>query len=292
MKLRKEIIVIISLLGIICAGCSGKSDEEGTQSQTATRTQISAGETVTENSEEITKKMHVFSQEDMVVTPGIREYEFAAAQELGSVKTLQGVLPGTGEGTWYIIEMDGVEYYYGKYDYSDEIILRGYSIIDDKHSLANGIKVGMKQKEILAEYPDMAVMDFEGNYLNGDVAACMGWNNVTYPRSYIDMDDEWDYKGEDYYWENQFDYIMIADINIGNYDTLPLYVGLLMKDDMVSAITFYNPTPSKKPEQKPCLKFCTHRVCAFRNWYRCLWAPPSQKEYYPRRHWQSQSSTG
>ena len=35
---------------------------------------------------------------------------------------------------------------------------------------------------------------------------------------------------------------MIADINIGNYDTLPLYVGLLMKDDMVSAITFYNPT--------------------------------------------------
>ena len=28
MKLRKEIIVIISLLGIICAGCSGKSDEE------------------------------------------------------------------------------------------------------------------------------------------------------------------------------------------------------------------------------------------------------------------------
>ena len=56
------------------------------------------------------------------------------------------------------------------------------------------------------------------------------------------MDDEWDYKGEDYYWENQFDYIMIADINLGNYDTLPLYVGLLIKDDEVSAITFYNPT--------------------------------------------------
>lgn len=38
--------------------------------------------------------MHVFSQEDMVVTPGIREYEFAAAQELGSVKTLQGAFAG------------------------------------------------------------------------------------------------------------------------------------------------------------------------------------------------------
>jgi hypothetical protein len=56
------------------------------------------------------------------------------------------------------------------------------------------------------------------------------------------MDDEWDYDGEDYYWENQFDYIMLADIDLGTDDTLPSYVGLLMKDDTVSAITFYYPT--------------------------------------------------
>ena len=121
------------------------------------------------------------------------------------------------------------------YNLSDENVTRtdeGITDVTGKSEL-----VEHEEKESVDE-----VLDFEGNYLNGDVAACMGWNNVTYPRSYIDMDDKWDYKGEDYYWENQFDYIMIADINIGNYDTLPLYVGLLMKDDMVSAITFYNPT--------------------------------------------------
>ena len=69
MKLRKEIIVIISLLGIICAGCSGKSDEEGAQSQTATRTQISAGETVTENSEEITEKCMCFHRRIWLLHP-------------------------------------------------------------------------------------------------------------------------------------------------------------------------------------------------------------------------------
>ena len=121
------------------------------------------------------------------------------------------------------------------YNLSDENVTRmdeGITDVTGKSEL-----VEHEEKESVDE-----VMDFEGNYLNGEVAACMGWNNVAYPRSYIDMDDEWDYKGEDYCWENQFDYIMIADINLGNYDTLPLYVGLLMKDDMVSAITFYNPT--------------------------------------------------
>ena len=121
------------------------------------------------------------------------------------------------------------------YNLSDENVTRmdeGITDVTGKSEL-----VEHEEKESVDE-----VMDFEGNYLNGDVAACMGWNNGAYPRSYIDMDDEWDYTGEDYYWENQFDYIMIADINIGNYNTLPLYVGLLMKDDMVSAITFYNPT--------------------------------------------------
>ncbi len=73
MKLRKEIIVIISLLGIICAGCSGKSDEGSTMANCHLHTNY-CWRNCSENSEEITKKMHVFSQEDMVVTPGIREY--------------------------------------------------------------------------------------------------------------------------------------------------------------------------------------------------------------------------
>lgn len=238
MKFRKEIIIAMFSMGVLCVGCSADPAGEGEQSSVAVSTQISSEETGTED----LKGIHRFTQEDMIVTPAINEYNFATAQEMGTMEELRGDLPGMAEGTWYMIEADGIEYYYGKYDYSEDIALVGYSIIGDQYSLANGITVGMKCEEILAEYPDMAVMDFEGNYLYEEVAACMGWNNTAYPRSSIGMDDEWNYNGEDYYWENQFDYIMFADIDLGTYDTLPIYVGLLMKDDTVSAITFYYPT--------------------------------------------------
>lgn len=242
MKLRKGIIITMFFMGIICVGCSTDSAEEGKQLPVSTSTSVSGEETGIEDLTEAMVTIHVFTQEDMIVTPAINEYDFAIAQETGTMKKLQGMLPGAAEGTWYIIETNGIEYYYGKYDTSEEITLFGYSIISDRYSLANGITVGMKQEEILAEYPDMAVMDFEGNYLYEEVTSHPGWNNTAYPRSYIGMDDEWNYNGEDYYWENRFDYIMIADINLGTSDTLPICVGLLMKDDMVSAITFYYPT--------------------------------------------------
>jgi hypothetical protein len=87
--------------------------------------------------------IHVFSQEDMIVTPAINEYDFATAQETGTIKKLQGMLPGAAEGTWYIVETDGIEYYYGTDDTSEEATLFGYSIISDQYSLANGITVGM-----------------------------------------------------------------------------------------------------------------------------------------------------
>jgi hypothetical protein len=192
----------------------------------STSTPVSSEEIGIEDLTESTTSIHVFAQEDMIVTPTINEYVFSTAQEAGTMKKLQGMLPGTAEGTWYIIEINGIEYYYGKYDTAEEITLFGYSIISEQYSLANGITVGMKQEEILAKYPDMAVMDFEGNYLYEEVTGHQGWNSATYPGDF----------------KTRFDYIMIADINLGTRDALPIYVGLLMKDDMVSAITFYYPT--------------------------------------------------
>lgn len=175
-----------------------------------------------------TETIQVFAQEDVKVIPEVAEYTFEDAYKKGQVQAMEGMVPGMSEGTWYTITMDGIEYYYAKYiSLGQEIIAYyGYSIISDQYSLANGITVGMKQEEILAKYPNMAVMDFEGNYLNEEVTPRLGWNNTAYPEGF----------------ETQFDYIMIADIDLGTYDTLPIYVGLLMKDDVVSAITFYNPT--------------------------------------------------
>lgn len=187
--------------------------------------------------------IQIFSESDVAVSPAIEEYSFQTAKGKESVRELRGVLPGAAEGVWYIISIDGVEYYYGKYDQdSAEVDYFGYAIFSDEYSLQNGITVGMTTEEVLDQYPDMAVMDFDGNHLGKEVPGHLGWSAVAYPRSYVGMDEDRDYAGEDYEWSDQFDYIMIANIDLEAEDTLPVYLALMIKDHAVAAITFYCPT--------------------------------------------------
>ena len=87
----------------------------------------------------------------------------------------------------------------------------------------------------------MAIQDMEDNILNG-VIGCLGWNPAAYPRSRVCMDEKLGYVDrKDYCWADQFDYMIIANVE-QPLDTLPIYVALMMKDDTVSAITFYYPT--------------------------------------------------
>lgn len=135
-----------------------------------------------------------------------------------------------------------MEYYYGSYDdSSDRVELYGYAIVSEDYSLANGISVGMTKDEVSEQYPAMAILDTQGNILN-DVTGHMGWNGVAYPHSLAGMDAEWEYPdNKDYNWAEQFDCIMIADIE-QEQDSLPVYMALMIKDDKVAAITFYRPT--------------------------------------------------
>ncbi len=185
--------------------------------------------------------IHTFKEEDVAVEPEVIIYDFEEALEVGELKEENhGMLPGLGEGTWSTIVIDGIEYYFGKYDFKDlqddaTLFGFGYAIVSETYKLANGIAVGMKEEELLELYPNMAVLDFDGNYLYNKVVGHQGWNSSGYPRNL-------GVNGIDYYWTDQFDYIMIADIDLGNDDTLPIYVGLLMKNKVVAAITFYYPT--------------------------------------------------
>lgn len=186
--------------------------------------------------------------EDATVVPEVPEYSYQDAALLGSVEEIHGMLPGTGEGTWYTVLIDGIEYYYGKYDFEEakEPELYGWSIVGENYSLANGLKVGMSESEVLEQFPNMAVMNFDGlgsgKYVYGYVTGHQGWNGTAYPRSYVGMDSNWEYYSDDYYWTNQFNYIMIADIMLEDYDRLPIYLGLLIKYEKVAAITFFYPT--------------------------------------------------
>lgn len=190
-----------------------------------------------------------FSPDEAKVVPEIPLYQLDihihldTSEELGTVQKLYGILPGASDGTWYTLTVDGIEYYYGIYSFDEqsESELYGYAVFDDSYCLANGIKVGMTEDEILAAYPNMAVMDFNGNFLQ-DKIDCLGWNFAAYPRSYLDMDASFDYGGTDYFWSDQFDHLLIAEVDQNSPDVLPLYLALLIKDQSVAAITFYHPT--------------------------------------------------
>lgn len=223
MKKIFKMLLMLFLAGGWCAGCSGGTGDAG---------------------ENEPGMIQTFAESDVAVIPGIEEYDFMMAKDMGSMQQIRGMLPGTGEGVWDIVSIDGVEYYYGKYDDIDAegADYFGYAIFSSNYSLQNGISVGMTMDEVLEKYPDMAVMNFDGRYLEKEVTGHQGWSPTAYPCSYVGMDGDWDYEGKDYQWSDQFDCIMIADIDLGVEDTLPLYLGLMVKDNAVAAITFYYPT--------------------------------------------------
>lgn len=196
---------------------------------------------------DITVPAHCFEQEEISVVPEVKKYPFKEAVQMGEMQKLDGILPYYGDygnaGTWYIVKLDGVEYYYVRYDLRyEEYILMSWAIVDDSYELAGGLKVGMKEEDILALYPDMAVIEFEDDYIYDETAAIMGWNGYAYPHSYASNDNDWDYGGKNYYaWADRFDYMIVADIDPGNTQALHQHLGLLMKDHTVAAITFYYP---------------------------------------------------
>ena len=231
--MKKNINIYMAvLIGLLCTGCAPEQREDVPTEPS------SVSETVQNSSVSI----QVFESEDVEVTPEIVEYDFESACEKGEKQQIYGTLPGASEGMWYIVTVDGVEYYYGRYDISaDKTELFGYAIISGEHSLRNGISVGMTKSEVMELYPAMAMVDMENNTLNS-VTGHMGWNAIAYPRSPAGMDEEWQYAdGKDYCWDGQFDYAMIAEVEQPP-ETIPIYVALMMKDDIVSAITFYYPT--------------------------------------------------
>lgn len=182
--------------------------------------------------------IQVFEQDEVEIVPNLELYSLEQASELGIVTQQQGQLPGFG--VWYTVEIDGVVYHYGHYENQtqEQAQLCSYAIVKDTYALANGISVGMTEEDILAKYPNMAVMNFQNEYLYEVVTGHQGWNGIAYPC--ITQEENGVYMRQ--CWLDQFDYVMIGDINLKTEDTVPIYLGLLMKDGKVGAITKYNPT--------------------------------------------------
>lgn len=184
--------------------------------------------------------IHMFSQEDVEVIPEVPMYTYEEAVTLTTATEYRDILPGASEGTWYVMELDGIEYFYARYDFKAEeqpgLCGAGYVLVGDNYALANGLKVGMTEEEVLKLYPNMAVIDFEGKPVYGEVTGSNIWNLGHYPQS-----ESWLETGIDYQWTDQFDYVMMGLIDQGD-NTLPVYVGLMVRDKVVKAISFHSPT--------------------------------------------------
>ncbi len=189
-------------------------------------------------------QIRTFSAQEAAVVPEVKAYAFSDAMAAGEVVKIRGMLPGAAEGVWYTVTIEGVSYFYGAYDGAagSDAEYFGYALVSDRYALQNGLAVGMTMDEALAKYPDLAVLDFAGTELGKHVTGHQGWNGTAFPRSDAGMDGEWDYAGSDYAWTDKFDCVMLADVDTGEADALPVYAAFFVRDDRIAAIAFCNPT--------------------------------------------------
>lgn len=197
-------------------------------------------------------KVISFKKADVEVSPLVNKYSFEEACKLGTMEQIDGWLPGLAEGTWYIAEVEGVQYFYGKYAYAAENEnansdketsqpeLFGYAIIGDNYRLSNGIMVGTSIEELRLAYEKDGEWFDVTIFENGLEKGGIWWNGISFPRSSQGMDATFDYNGSDYRWVDQFDYVMMADVS--EDDLPPMFMGIFVRDGNVAAISFYSPT--------------------------------------------------
>lgn len=146
------------------------------------------------------------SPEDAEVAPAVQEPDFETK------------IWGDADGTWRSLVQDGVEYMYGPNPSEGDYVFSSWALRDGSHVLANGLKVGLTEDEALAICPSMVRIGFDGE-------GYPAWNGKCYPLT----------------WTDEFHYMLVANIE-DNEDNLPIFLGLMIKDGKVCAITKYAPT--------------------------------------------------
>lgn len=165
------------------------------------------------------------SPADAAVKPEVELPAFEEAVKRGEVveydRESGGTLPGAEDGIWCSVTVGGVEYLYAKYDYDEEkkYQLFSWALRDSSHELENGIKTGMTEQEVLKICPMLASVDFSER-------GWPSWNGSAYPE----------------HWSDEFDSVLVANIEDYRGDNPPVFLAVMMKDKVVRALTFYEPT--------------------------------------------------
>ena len=189
------------------------------------------------------KQAHVFTKTEVLMTNPVPDYfTLDTLMDIGTVRSIKGILPGAAPGTWYVAENRGVVYYWGCLDgeSAEQAKLYSYAVFSEEYPLANGIKVGMSKVEILNLYPDMAVVGLQGESYEESPAWNLGFDSSCYPHSLSGEDETINYQGKQYwYWQDQFDYCLLAEIDGETHQGRAMALALMMRNDKVEAITYY-----------------------------------------------------
>ena len=169
----------------------------------------------------------VFPWQNVAPLNEIPIYGYAVASSLDGAKVseFRGIMPDGGSGTWYIVELGGVEYYYAK-GASGEAELCSYAIFDSSCRFPSSIKVGYEETLVNSQYPLLEPESVDGSVIafNGDI----------YPHS--DGETVWEGCKK---WSDRFDGAMFAEI-VGSGE--PLRLALMLKDGKVAAVTYFPPS--------------------------------------------------
>lgn len=189
------------------------------------------------------KRVQVFAKNEVLATNPVPAYTLNQLQTIGTVRTMQGVLPGAAFGTWYMAEWQGIAYYFACPEGEDDkqAELYSYAIFSNEYPLANGIQVGMTKEEVLALYPELTevVITEETGYLESE-SSSFGFDTSCYPRSYSGNDEKLDYMDKKVlYWHDQFDGCLLAKIDGETRNGRAMALALMLKNNQVEAITFY-----------------------------------------------------
>lgn len=227
----------VCLIGIVCIlSVCGCGQERGDMLQNAdtsvksTESNVSHESSESSNNIEVSTtdynwyaygtELYTINEEDLDLNEFAIWMNYDEAMEKGEVVEYSATLPGAAEGVWCCVTVDGVEYIYGRHDEQERYELYAYAIVGEECILGNGLHVGLTRNEVLKLCPGTAdaKMKEEEGY-------DMIWSSGCYPEE----------------WEEKYDYAMILDVDDGVEYNKMTYLALMMKDDVVCAMTPYVP---------------------------------------------------
>ncbi|HKM34773.1 MAG TPA: hypothetical protein VJY54_08530 [Lachnospiraceae bacterium] len=175
--------------------------------------------------------LHLFTLDEVTYTPEISDYSSMDLVDIPTETIYENGIFAGSPCSWQAFEENGIYYMFAVFE-EQEIGFTQYVILSDEYTAPCGIKVGMSEDEVLNLYPNISVVNFDGEWIAG-YNSSLGFNGSGFPREY-------DIDGKRFNWYEQYDHCMLAEVETG--EEMPYYMVMFVKDNKIMGICFEYPT--------------------------------------------------